>query len=53
VSILYSKETLIKEQDAIKRMIVLLEELLAINLERQLRIAEADIETGEGDDQSN
>ncbi len=51
--ILYSKESLLKEEAHIKRMIQLLEELLAMNLERQLRIMEADIETGEGVDPGN
>ena len=41
---LYSKESLIKEEAMLKRGIKLYEELLAINLERQLRIAEADCE---------
>lgn len=48
MSILYSKESLLAEEKMLHRMRNLVADLLAINLERQLRIAEADIETGEG-----
>ena len=45
--ILYSKESLQREEAMIKRGIKLYEELLEINLVRQLKIAEADLENGE------
>lgn len=50
---LFSRESLLIEEAQIKRMMALLEELLSINLERQLRIAEADTMNGDGDDSDN
>lgn len=44
---LYSKESLEAEAKMLDRMAALVAELRAINLERQLRIAEADLENGE------
>lgn len=51
--LLFSHESLELKAKTLDRMAALIIELRAINLERQLRIAEADIETGEGNDPGN